>query len=124
MSDSISSFVDFCTTLQIIVKLYHWNTESFARHKATDAFGTELGGILDRFVETYIGKYNIKPNIAQLTINSKWLTDDGIVECLKHTKDTLMQMDTLFKITDSELLNIKDELLEKVDKTLYLFTLH
>ena len=39
------------------IKLYHWQTSSYPRHKATcDLLATVLP-LIDTFVETYMGRY-------------------------------------------------------------------
>ena len=39
------------------VKLYHWQTMSFSRHKATDDLVTSLDTNIDKFTEAYMGRY-------------------------------------------------------------------
>jgi len=39
---TISEYVRFFFTLQLNIKMYHWNTTSYSRHKATDEFGGKL----------------------------------------------------------------------------------
>jgi hypothetical protein len=46
-------------TLRDQIKLYHWETLSFPRHKATDELVTNLDANIDKFVEVYIGKYGV-----------------------------------------------------------------
>ena len=38
------------------VKLYHWNTHSYAKHKATDDLYSLLNEHIDKFVEIMMGK--------------------------------------------------------------------
>jgi len=40
------------------IKLYHWQTTVFARHKATES--TALIGLTDQFVEVYMVYQTIK----------------------------------------------------------------
>ena len=51
MTQEISEIVRFFFTLQLNIKMYHWNTTSYARHKATDDFGGKLLSLIDKFVE-------------------------------------------------------------------------
>ena len=37
--------------------LFHWNTTSYSKHKATGKFYDGLTDLIDTFVETYQGKY-------------------------------------------------------------------
>ena len=49
----ITLFIECREALQI----RHWNTTSYAEHKAVGGFYDSLSDLLDTFVETYSGKY-------------------------------------------------------------------
>jgi hypothetical protein len=99
--------------------MYHWTTTSYSRHKATDEFGQKLLGLLDKFVEVFIGRYKLKPNPCDITIYKQYMTDSGSENLLKQAQDYLQKM----QIKDSDLLTIRDELLAEVNQTLYLYQL-
>ena len=40
------------------LKLYHWQTGSYSRHKATDKLFEKILERIDEFVEVYMGKFN------------------------------------------------------------------
>jgi hypothetical protein len=120
--EDFNEMIQFFFTLQLLNKMYHWNTTSFARHKATDAFGDTLGDLVDKFVEVFIGRFKIKPQVYKVNLNQEYLTDSGIVNLFEQTKRYLESLSN--KIVSSELLNIRDELLAEVNKMLYLFTLN
>lgn len=108
------------------VKLYHWKTTSYARHKATDAFVSELGALVDQFVESYSGKYE-RPGFEQsMTIKLRYLSDDNIENELIDFRRILNEMDRMDMLSDkdTDLLNIRDEMMALVNKTLYLFSLN
>lgn len=121
--DKFNEFVKVMFNLQLITKLYHWNTTSFARHKATDQFADSIDPLLDRFVEVYSGRYNIKPYVTEISLNPKFITDDGIVDLLRAIKGYLEREVPKFA-NDSELLNIRDELLAEINKMNYLLRLN
>jgi hypothetical protein len=50
-------------TIRNQVKLYHWQTGSFARHKATDDLSAALDLNIDAFVESYMGRYG-RPKVS------------------------------------------------------------
>ena len=120
--EDLNEIIRFMFTLQLLNKLYHWNTTSFARHKATDKFGEQLADLLDKFTEVFIGRYKLKPMLSKINLNSDFLTDDGIVNLFEQSKKYLEMLSN--KINDSDLLSIRDEILSEVNKTLYLFTLN
>ena len=78
--------------------------------------------ITDKFVEVFIGKYKVKPILSNITINQDFINDSNIKDLLKEARYELQNFNNL--INDSELLNIRDELLAEVNKTLYLFRLN
>lgn len=109
-------------TLKFINKLYHWNTTSYPRHIASDRFDHVLESLIDKFMEVFIGRYQIKPLIHKLQIEDAYLNDKGIETAYKQVRDVLSEMQK--NIPDSDLLNIRDELVGEINKNLYLFTLN
>uniref|UniRef100_A0A6C0KCT9 Uncharacterized protein n=1 Tax=viral metagenome TaxID=1070528 RepID=A0A6C0KCT9_9ZZZZ len=112
-------------TLRNQVKIYHWETKNFARHKATDDLVDKLDGNIDKFVEVYIGKYG-RPNLTARTgsIRIRNFRDREAPILLQQAIDWLStKLPKLLKSTDTDLLNIRDEILADLNQTLYLFTL-
>lgn len=121
--EKFDEFVKLMFNLQLLNKIYHWNTTSYARHKATDDFNSTLGDLLDRFVEVYSGIYNIKiGKVDHIMLNPQFLSDDGIVD-LYNRVITYLKKDVIIFTQDTDLLNIRDELLSELNKMLYLFRL-
>ncbi len=120
--EDINEMVQFFFTLQLLNKLYHWSTTSFARHKATDGFGGDLLSLVDRFVEVFMGRYKLKPAVLKVNLKADYLTDIGIVTLFEQTQRYLQNLSS--RIPDNDLLNIRDEMLAEVNKMLYLFTLN
>lgn len=119
--ENLNQIMKFLFTIQIINKLYHLNTTSFARHKAADGFDDSIQKHIDRFAETYIGRYKVKPVVNSIKIDQDFVSDDGIERLLIQVKQYLENLNTMF--SDTDLLNIRDDLLADVNKTLYLFQL-
>ncbi len=99
---------------------------SYPRHKATDDLVGALDESIDSFVETYMGKYGrpiLKGRDSTIRLenihdkNSPALIKDA-VQWLTHT------LPKHLKSVDTDLLNIRDEIIATLNKTLYLFTLH
>jgi len=42
--------------IQEQLRIFHWQTESYAQHKAFGKAYEELGELIDQFVEVYMGK--------------------------------------------------------------------
>ena len=104
------------------VKLYHWQTRSFAEHKATDDLVAALDTNIDKFVEVYMGRYG-RPYIKK-TLPVKNLTVTGIRSFITKSDEWLTtSLPRMLKKADSDLLNIRDEILADLNQIKYLFTL-
>ena len=117
--------IQFFFQMRDQVKIYHWQTHLYARHKATDEVISALDGLIDLYVEVYIGKYG-RPTITRTTntIQIKNMADKTamkfIKDCLEYINGPLTRS---LKATDTELINVKDEMLAELNKLLYLFSL-
>lgn len=117
--------IHFFFTLREQLKLYHWQTFSYARHRATDEVIQKIDELIDTFVETYMGKYG-RPRITKGTslVEIKNLTEKTIIKfikgCLEYLNGPLTRS---LKGTDTDLFNIRDEMLGELNKFLYLSTL-
>ena len=105
-------------TLRDQVKLYHWQTMKFPRHKATDKLIDKLDENIDRFVEVYIGKYG-RPKFSG-SIMLKNYSDKTAEDLIKSAVEWL----THLKLNpgDTDLYAIRDEILADLNQTRYLFT--
>jgi hypothetical protein len=104
------------------IKLYHWQTKSFAEHKATDDLIVKLDTNIDTFVETYMGRYG-RPYVKK-TLPVKNLTVTGIRAFIAGSDEWMTnKLPRMLKKTDSDLLNIRDEILADLNQVKYLFTL-
>lgn len=108
-------------TLRNQIKIYHWQTFSYARHKSTDELVSQLDSTIDQFVETGMGLYQQRPIFAQgstLEIVT-FVTDEQGMNLI----NKLIQYLRSLKLDDPALLNLRDEFLSKVYQQRYLFTL-
>lgn len=107
-----------------IVKLYHWKTRSFAQHKATDELYGNLNEHVDSFVEVLLGKdqsriHMVERNIELLDASSTKDFKTRIFEYRSFLTDLNIYFDAS---RDSDLLNIRDEILGDINQFLYLMT--
>lgn len=116
---------DLVTSLLTIrnqVKLYHWQTGSFARHKATDDLTAALDTSIDSFVESYMGRYG-RPTVSG-SIKLHNFSDAAARSFVAQQTTYLTSvLPKKIKSTDTDLLNLRDEILAELTKVLYLFTL-
>jgi DNA-binding ferritin-like protein len=109
------------------VKLYHWKTSSYAQHKATDDLYANLNTNIDSFVEVMLGKTGGRVNLTgqkTLPLLDYTNVEDFKKEVSKY-KDFLIGMnkDTGLNITNNtDLLNIRDEILGNLNQFTYLLT--
>ncbi len=119
----------FMTFLQMLntVKLYHWKTMSYATHKATDELYSKLGDNIDKFVEVLLGKYGNRVNLVKakgIPLSDMSSPEEFKREIMKY-KSFLVNLDrepTMKQMYNSDLFNIRDEILGDLNQFLYLLT--
>ena len=110
--------------LLMTVKLYHWKTKSFPEHKNTDELYSSLNEHIDSFIEVMLGKID-GARIHQPLFNLKAYNYSSVKDLKRYitnTKKELVDMNHLFTKEDSDLLNIRDEILGDVNKFTYLLS--
>jgi hypothetical protein len=104
------------------VKLYHWNTYSFAKHKATDDLYASLNTHIDQFIEIMMGKDESR--IPEFSKKNIIYTQSNFKSRIYEYREFLINMNkALDKDRDTDLLNIRDEILGDINQFLYLMTL-
>ena len=105
------------------VKYFHWQTKSLAQHEALgDAFD-DLEDLIDDFVEVAMGKYG-RPSTKNQKLEMFDLEDIDIMEWTTGVVDYLISFDDVLDETqDTDLLNIRDEMMSVFNKVKYLLTL-
>lgn len=109
------------------LKIYHWQTTSYARHQASGELVEKITTHIDKFIETIQGsrgkRLKILPNDS--TIRFENLGDDDILKTLNLFKGWLLSdLSSILEPSDKDLMNIRDEILSDVNKTIYLFSLN
>ncbi len=109
-------------TIRNQVKLYHWQTGSFARHKATDDLTAALDLNIDAFVESYMGRYGRPKVSGSIKLHN---FSESAAKSFVAKETTYLQKELPRKIgkDDTDLLNLRDTILGDLTKVLYLFTL-
>jgi len=104
------------------IKIYHWQTNSFARHKAADELYHTLVDKVDEFMEVIQGSRDKRAKLSKVKmIPCQNISDNGSVRMLKSFRKWILSLE--FKKNESDLINIRDEIVASINKTLYLFTL-
>jgi DNA-binding ferritin-like protein len=111
----------------LMVKLFHWKTHSYATHKATDELYDTLNDHMDTFIEVLLGKTGTRIDL----LNNKKISLIDLsspeqlkakVEGFKSYLVSLTNNKALSNMNDTDLLNIRDEILGDLNKFLYLLT--
>jgi hypothetical protein len=108
------------------LKLYHWVTLKYSRHKASDQLVTTITEQMDKFIETIQGSRNIRLKLSDKNkkITFENMTDSNIVDLLVIFKNWLIEgLPKYLNPSDKDLSNIRDEILGSVDQSIYLFSL-
>ena len=106
------------------VKLYHWKTRSYAQHKATDELYEKLNGHIDTFIEVLLGKDESRIKMVEKRIELiDYSRSSDFKERMYEYREFLIDMSRYFDSKrDSDLLNIRDELLSDINQFLYFLT--
>ena len=123
----MSKLLTVFLSIQQQIRLYHWKTKSYPRHIASGTLYTTLDSLIDTFIETLQGKMDGKRiEYDSISINLYSVDDSEIITILKDFKEFLVtDVEKYLKngMSNTDLKNIRDEMLTKLNQTLYLFTL-
>lgn len=121
-SESGGDIVTHLLTIRNQIKLYHWQTNRFARHKATDDLTAALDLNIDAFVESYMGRYG-RPTVSGSIELHNFSESAAKAFVAKETKYLERDLPRKIGKGDTDLLNIRDTILGDLTKVSYLFTL-
>ena len=131
-----SKYSDCLLTFMTIldqIKIYHWQTYSYSRHKATDELHQNLSKLIDTFIETLHGRISYEnkdkgfkillPNKSRISLIN--INDNEGTSFLKNIKEYL-ESKILNEIISNctELQTLRDEMLVNINQTNYLFYLN
>jgi DNA-binding ferritin-like protein len=110
--------------LQEQIRILHWQTKVFSRHKAYGKAYDDLGELIDELVEVYQGK-NGRLIFQQHTIDIQDLDNIKITELIDSTIEVLtVQLTSLADpIKDTDILNIRDSIIGSLNRFKYILTL-
>lgn len=111
-------------TWRLSIKFYHWNTTVYSRHIATCGFLSTLDTAIDSIIEKYIARYGrpIFDGAIQIPVVS--INDMDAINIMKKFVVFLQkEFPKYVKNTDTDLLNLRDDLLGNLQNTIYLFSL-
>jgi DNA-binding ferritin-like protein len=111
----------------IMIKLYHWKTYSYPTHKATDELYSKLNENMDHFIEVLLGKSGERIDLTKqksiplIDLSSQ----EGLKKQIQSFKGYLVSLNNnkaMKQMSNTDLLNIRDEILGDLNQFLYLIT--
>lgn len=123
-NSAAGKMVLFMFELQLGTKMFHWQTTSYANHKATDKLLEKLADLVDSFLEKYFGLFGRPMLRSGANVPVENMNKAKFLK-LVNTADEYFRGPMAKLISkNSELLNIRDEMLAELDQTKYLLTLN
>jgi DNA-binding ferritin-like protein len=121
MSKILTSFLTF----QQQIRIYHWSTKRYSHHIASGELYEKVDDLIDRFIETLQGKIGRiaykKLSISLRALNEKTVIKTMNVFKLFLVRDVERYLDNN-NMTNTDLINIRDEILGLINQALYLFS--
>jgi len=105
-------------------KIFHWQTASYSQHNSFGGIYDSLSENIDEFIETYMGKYGrvISAGTFNLSL-ANYASSDFVAITDGYISFLIGLSSQLDSAKDSDLLNIRDEILGSLNKLKYLLTL-
>jgi len=120
----IMNFVQALLTTTHQLHVYHWQTDSYAAHQAFGGAYDAIDELMDSFVEVFMGKYGKVISKDGFDIKLGNITETKPDEFIDQMiKFLTTELPKALKEEDTDLLNIRDEILAELNKLKYLLTL-
>jgi len=97
---------------------FHLTTNSFAQHKALQAYYEGIVPLLDEWAEAYMGKYG---RLKRISVNKRFMSDPK--KARQYFRSLLTRLRLLKLPKDSYLRSIQDEITVLIRQTMYQLTL-
>jgi DNA-binding ferritin-like protein len=105
------------------LKFFHWQTKIYAKHIALGDLYGDVTELVDEFAETAMGKYG-RIDVSGLSYDFVNISDANVITAIDDMIEKAINLtDVLDSKKDTDLLNLRDELMAKCNKTKYLLTL-
>ena len=97
---------------------FHLMTNSFAQHKALQAYYEGIVPLLDAWAEAYMGKYG---RLKRITVNKRFLRDPK--KARMYFRSLLGRIRVVKLPKDTYLRSVQDEIVALIRATLYMLSL-
>ena len=122
--NNVMKYIKNLLTILNQIKIYHWQTESYAQHQAFGGAYDALSALIDQFIEVYMGKYGRIESSDGFKIeleNYKNVSPSDFAD--KYVDYLVNELPKSLEESDTDLFNIRDEMLAQLNKLKYLLTL-
>ncbi len=106
----------FFLQLQNNIQLFHWNTNSYSAHKASDKLYKAIVPLADKFIEVGLEK---RVPVFEMNIVIGNMTLSKMKSYMKQCVIVLKKLPL-----ENDLSNLRDEMIEEIHQFLYLVNLH
>jgi hypothetical protein len=117
----MNTIVEFLS-IQQQIRIYHWTTPIYNKHVVSGKLYENLDKLIDKFVETFLGKNKLIAEPFTISVSN----DINIVSILNRFKQFLMtdlELALNSGMKNTDLKNIRDEMLGVVNQSLFLLKL-
>ena len=105
-------------------RFMHWQTTGDAKHRVYGDIYDKLGDLMDDFAESMMGKYGRIEFESEFSIMFQDLKSLNLQDFIDGITDFLVSItEMLDPKYDTDLLNLRDEMLASINKLKYLLTL-
>lgn len=121
---NISSNVNLFLGIHVQLKVFHWQTKAYSRHNAFADIRDSFESLMDDYIEQAMGQYGrFSLSEETNTLQLSNITDLKPTEMADTICNALVQLTDEIDPKDTNLLNIRDEMLGLIQKLKYLLTL-
>ncbi len=107
------------------MRIFHWQTMSFAEHKAFGDIYENLEDLIDNFVEVCMAKHGRPDFGGEFSIPLFDYNAINVDQYINSMIEFLVSLDNIYQgPLDSDILNIRDEMLAETNRLKYLLTLN
>lgn len=117
--NSASNIVAYLFKVQVAIKMFHWQTRSYAAHQDMGALFDKIVELTDELIEQYMGVYGRVRMASNASISVPNMTKAATTQMLR---DAIRYLGSRMP-RDPNLANIRDELTGEMAKALYLLSM-
>lgn len=105
------------------IKFFHWQTKIYAKHISLGSLFDGIVESVDEFAETAMGKYG-RVEVGGLSYDFVNISDANVLTAIDGMIEKAINLtDVVDARADTDLLNLRDELMGLCNRTKYLLTL-